>query len=409
MTHRPLFLLAAVAAGSLIALASIPAQANDGMRVNKRPALVITNKPNPGVSSHGMMSNMAVMNAPARTTPMNVTPASRPYRTPDITAAQLTGGAYYDGQTTMAGRKINELMGDLGGLQSLVVALDSRLSEIERRNDGQAAEYYAAIATINTQLQAGTTPGNPRLVQRLETAQGVLDTLAQNIADLNGMAVQIADAASRAAFLMSTIQTTYALSGAVEEDHQKLAGMEQSVNQEIATIDRLLNSVNDSITRAAAYLSTERSNLRTLALAVSKGDLYGRSLSNNPFAAAAATGGMQPASFGGAAGMGAATGPSGRPLVKIKFDKPSVQYEQPVYMAVSDAMQKYPDARFEIVAVHPTGGNPAQVAIESTRARRNAEQVLRTLTQMGLDGSRIDIGYAPSDSAATSEVHVNIR
>src|SRR5690606_8435478 len=98
-------------------------------------------------------------------------------------------------------------------------------------------------------------------------------------------------------------------------------------------------------------------------------------------AVAAPSGGIQQASFGGMA-----SGP--RPLVKIRFDKPNVQYEQPVYMAVSDAMQKYPDARFEIVAVHPTGGNAAQVAIESTRARRNAEQVLRTLTQMGLDGNR---------------------
>src|SRR5690606_6508668 len=116
------------------------------------------------------------------------------------------------------------------------------------RHDGQAAEYYAAIATINTQLQAGTTPGNPRLVQRLDTAQRVLDTLGQNIADLNGLAVQVAEAASQAGFLMNSVQTTYSLSGAVEEDHQKLRGMEESIMQEMAKVDRLLNSVNDSIT-----------------------------------------------------------------------------------------------------------------------------------------------------------------
>ncbi|MEZ5919436.1 MAG: hypothetical protein R3D66_05910 [Alphaproteobacteria bacterium] len=46
-------------------------------------------------------------------------------------------------------------------------------------------------------------------------------------------------------------------------------------------------------------------------------------------------------------------------------------------------MDRYPDARFDLVAVTPTGGNAAEVTNESTRARRNAERVLRTLTQMG--------------------------
>ena len=402
MTHRPIILLATAAA--LLAPVPAAAQGDTGMRINKRPALVITNNTTAPAATP---RSTGVIQSPVRSaaSAASITPAARPYRTEEITAAQLTGSNYFDGQQTLAGRKINDMLGDLGALQGRVGALDSRLSEIERRHDGHAAEYYAAIATISTQLQAGTTPGNPRLVQRLDTAGRVLDTLGQNIADLNGLAVQIADAASQAAFLMNTVQTTYSLSGAVEEDHQKLTGMEESINQEIARIDRLLNNVNDDITRSAAYLSTERANLRTLSLAVSKGDLYGRSLSGNPFAAAAVaapSGGIQQASFGGMA-----SGP--RPLVKIRFDKPNVQYEQPVYMAVNDAMQKYPDARFEIVAVHPTGGNAAQVAIESTRARRNAEQVLRTLTQMGLDGNRIDVGYAPSDSASTSEVHVNIR
>ncbi len=399
MTHRslPLFLAAvAVIAGSADALA------DSGMRVNKRPALVITNNPMAGVSSSSSMTQSPVRTAAQAA---SITPAARPYRTEEITAAQLTGGSYYNQADTLAGRKINDMMNDLGALQSRIRGLDSRLTEIERRNDGRSAEYYAAIATISTQLQAGTTPGNPRLVQRLETAESVLDTLGQNIADLNGLALQIADAASQAAFMMQSVQTTYSLSGAVEEDHQKLSGIEEKISEEIARTDKLLNSVNDNITRSAAYLSTERSNLRTLSLAVSNGDLYGRALSNRPFANAgpsASGGGIQPASFGGMS-----SGP--RPLVKIKFDKPDVQFEQPVYMAVNDAMQKYPDARFEIVAVHPTGGNAAQVAIESTRARRNAEKVLRSLTQMGLDGNRIDVSYAPSESAATSEVHVNIR
>ena len=170
-------------------------------------------------------------------------------------------------------------------------------------------------------------------------------------------------------------------------------------------------------------------------MAISSGDLFGRSLMGRPFSTAqqagfapavagtqygaqyvppsnvaplnsvAAAPGMMapiPAAFGGLPG-----GP--RPLVKIRFDRTDVAYEQPLYLAVNEALQRYPAARFELVAVHPNQGNSAQVAIESTRARRNAERVLRSLTQMGLEMDRIDLSYAPSTEAANNEVHLFIR
>jgi hypothetical protein len=96
-------------------------------------------------------------------------------------------------------------------------------------------------------------------------------------------------------------------------------------------------------------------------------------------------------------------------LVKIRFDRANVAYEQPVYMAVNEALQRYPNARFELVAVHPAGVNTAEGAIESTRARRNAEKVLRSLTQMGLTMDRIDMSYMPSNEATSSEVHLYVR
>jgi hypothetical protein len=95
--------------------------------------------------------------------------------------------------------------------------------------------------------------------------------------------------------------------------------------------------------------------------------------------------------------------------VKIRFDRPDVSYEQPVYSAVNEALRRYPDARFELVAVHPSNGNPAETAIESAQARRDAEKVLRSLTQMGLSLDRIDLSYMPSADAATDEVHLYVR
>ena len=386
-----LMLAAGIAAVVMLAAQDVHAQVD----MKKRPSLVITNQALPGNT--------------ASPSPLYAGPA----RTPEITSAQVTGNAYFQPTQTIVAQKVGELKSDLFGLQGRVNNLSGQLRSLQQRSLSQSAEYNASVATINTQLQSGTTPGNPRLVQKLQVAQGNLDRLSQNVADLNAMAVEAANAASMGSFLLEACRSAYGLSGAVEEDHASLSQVEDQVNTTIVTIDRLLNEVNDAITRTAAYLSAERGNIRTLSLAVTNGDYYGTSLASRPFSSAPI---MQPASY--TAGPGPATmgmpGPAAapgtpRPLVKIKFDQPNVDYQQAVYMAMNEAMQKYPNARFELVAVNPSAGNAAQIAIESTRARRNAETVLRSLSQMGIDVNRIDLSNLQSPEAKTNEVHIYIR
>lgn len=352
--------------------------------------------------------------------PMNITPPApqnyypQPTRAPEVTPDQLLGNNYYQPAETLVSRKISELRGDLLSLQGRIRGLSEKLNVLDKENQALSAEYYASTATISTQLQSGTTPGNPRLVQRLNVAQQNIEALAQNMADLNTLAVEIANLASVSSFLLEAVRSTYTLSGAVEEDHVLLSQLEDQINSTIVSVDRLLNQVNDDITRLATYLGTERNNVRTLALGVTNGDLYGKSLSNRPFSRAGLssirpTGAASPAS-GAPQLTNAQTRPSTpKPLAKIRFDKANVDYEQAVFIAVSDAMQRYPEGQFELVAVHPTRGNAAQVAIESTKARRNAERVLRSLTQMGLPLNTVDLSYRPSEGAKTNEVHLFIR
>jgi len=374
---------------------------------------------------------------------------SKPSVAPQTYPQQVIGPQYYnDGMETIVSRKVDDMRAELFSLQGNVASLSERLASLEVNGQTRAAEYYASVATISTQLQSGTTPGNPRLIQKLDVARDNLEQLSGNVADLNDLAVQISNSASMASYMLESARATYGLSGAVEEDHVRLAQLEDAVNNTIVVIERLLNNVNDDITRTTAYLGSERENLRTMSLAINTGDLFGKSLSNRPFSsvakaafvpvAASAYGGViQPPppvpsemeDFGGmpvpmpeqaayTAGPDSFPMPpvapagipaSPRPLVKIRFDRQDVAYEQPVYMAVNEALARFPNARFELVAVHPEKGNAAEVAIESTRARRNAERVLRTLTEMGVGMERIDLSYTPSVEATTNEVHLYVR
>ncbi|MGB4056559.1 MAG: hypothetical protein WBK77_00555 [Alphaproteobacteria bacterium] len=346
---------------------------------------------------------------------------SKPAQMKDITPDQVRGKTYFEPSQTLVTKKVDELNTDLQALQNKVTMLSANLNSLQREGEGKAAEYYAAVATINTQLQAGTTPGNPRLLKRVTQAEASLENLGSSVATLNQLAAETATTSSEASYLLEAVRAAYGLSGAIEEDHVRLSELEDGINNTIVIIERLLNNVNDDVTRTTTYLSSERNNLRTLALAVSNGDLYGKSLSNRPFSSVATP--YQEASLGTNAPVASDGYESARPyaaprpaplsgprmLVKIKFDRNDVNYEEPVYVAVNEALQRYPDAHFDLVAVHPTNGNAAEVAIESTKARRNAEKVLRTLTQMGLPLDHIDLSHKESAEAATNEVHLYVR
>jgi len=336
---------------------------------------------------------------------------SSPSVTEDITADRVLGADYFDPVNTMASQKVSEIQNEMYGLQGEVADAAQQLQTLEVLGQDLAANYYAAVATINTQLQSGTTPGNPRLKNRLTLAEDALDTLSGNIADLNTMAVKIADLASVSNFLQQQARAAYGLSGSVEEDHVALAQLEDEISNTAVAIERLLNNVNDNITRAAAYMATERANLRTLSLAVANGDLYGKSLSSRPFSMAESTDIVDRANM---TAMGQPTVQSvapntPRPLIKIRFDRPDVDYTQALYMSISDALQQFPNSQFELVAVSPGMGNPAKLAIESTKARRNAEKVLRNMVQMGVDTNRVNLANLTEDNIQHNEVHLYIR
>lgn len=359
-------------------------------------------------------TDMAAARAPALVISNDPLPASiasqvyaQPSMSPVITPNQVMGSYYQPGNTVVS-RKINEIQGDLANLQSTVAGISQKLVALQKTNQTTAAEYYASVATINTQLQSGTTPGNPRLLQRLSTAQSSLDQLDNNAQRLNDLSVEASNTASMGSFMLEGVRSAYGVSGAVEEDHVLLAQMEDSVNNTLTVIDRLQNNISDDMSRTSAYLNTERNNLRTLTLAVNNGDLYGKNLSNRPFSSIAReTNTVQTAATASPAAPPSPANP--RPLAKIRFDRPDVNYQQALYMGMNEAMSKYPNAHYEVVAVHPSMGNSAQVAIESTKARRNAEKVLRSMNEMGVPNNQIDISTAPSADATSSEVQIYIR
>ena len=115
-----------------------------------------------------------------------------------------------------------------------------------------------------------------------------------------------------------------------------------------------------------------------------------------------------PASLGSGGGLQIGHAPA-RPLVVIRFDRPNVDYQQILYAALNQALQNRPGASFQVVAVSPTRGNAASVQIAQSTARRHAQDVMRSMTDMGVPATRMGVASTTDPGATASEVRVFVR
>jgi hypothetical protein len=315
--------------------------------------------------------------------------------------------------TTFVGRKVEQLRSELTQFQGNVAVHQQELGAARDSASSNASAYFGTVAQINTRLQAGTTPGNPELVADWSRAQSMLDRMNSDVAKLNTIANEAASDSSFGNYVLNDIRSAYSLQGGVERDRAQLHDLENQTLASLTSVDQLLNNLSQEISRQSSYVTNERNNLVTLALAIQNGQLYGPSLANRTFAttpapsvagATALRQNTKPASARGARGK-----PVERPLVVIRFDQPDVPYQQPLYTAISRALERKPGATFTVMAVAPNAGSPAQVAVNTNASRQNAENVLRALTNMGLPANRVSLSATMSPDIQTNEVRVFVR
>jgi len=305
---------------------------------------------------------------------------------------------------TFVGQKISQLRGELIGLQRNIGGRNQQLQQIRSITAQNAQRYHGTVAAVQARLQLGTTPGNPVLINQWNEAQGDLDRLAGDIAAMNSLANLVATDSSLSSFILESVRATYGLSGAIDEDHRQLAILEDETNQTVVLIDRLLNELSEDVSRQTAYVGNERRNLTTLSLAIKNGELLGTSIVNRAYASAAPLSSSPPVSS-----TRSFASQNRRPLVVIRFDRADPPYQRALYTAVSQVVEQRPNAQFDLVAVTPNQGTPADVALNSSKAKKQAESVLRSLTEMGLPPNRVSLSSMTSPSANTNEVHIYMR
>lgn len=170
-------------------------------------------------------------------------------------------------------KSIEQLRSDQAALSNGIAAQQAQFNATRGQLAGDERTYAGLVSGITARLRAGTTPGNPDLVNQWNAAQGKLDAVTIGVGTLNSLASQVTTQASVAGYLLENVRATYRVGGAVDEDHRNLRSIEAETRRSMQQIDKLIVDLNAEIGRENTFLGRERGNLAALSYNVNIGRL----------------------------------------------------------------------------------------------------------------------------------------
>ncbi len=285
---------------------------------------------------------------------------------------------------------LRQIRGDLADIARSTAASDRSLQQL-RRVASQHSESYADLAArIESGLQSYPETADPLLQRRWRQALSALDRLASDDSALVRLIGRIAADGEAAAEALDALRSDIDLSGSSESQRAARDELVRDAEATAAALADMQAEAEQDLASMRAYIAAERANLQILRLAIANGEAYGISLANRAVA-----------DIAGRPDRPAPPQPGDTPLVVIRFDDGAIRYAQPLYRAASLALERRADAQFTLVAVGP------EPALDV--ARDHAEQVRRTLAEMGLPDDQLTESDWSDPDAAGAEVHLYVR
>jgi hypothetical protein len=297
-----------------------------------------------------------------------------------VTSASTLGGGAAEA-TSGAGRKAAELRGQLQRLETEVAEQTRQLNDVRHRLDDAANNVDTRAEGIETKLKSRSTPNDPQLLTDWNDAQGQLNSSSEEIGRLTNISTWATSDAALVSYILQSVRAANGQPGITDQERRQLAQLERDANRVSIDVDRLVSQASGEIASRNLFIAAAHRRLAALGPAITQGRI----------ASVVAT---RPAAAG-----------SGPALVTIRFDRPDVAYEEQLFGAVNEALERRPDVAFDVVAVSPPGA-PASSA---TASKRNIESVVQSLTGMGLPADRLRLSARTLADAAGNEVRIYPR
>lgn len=97
------------------------------------------------------------------------------------------------------------------------------------------------------------------------------------------------------------------------------------------------------------------------------------------------------------------------PLLTVRFNQDRVYYQQPLYNAVSRALEAKPSAKFKIVSLIPKTGDEKLNKRLTVEAQQRTNMFAQDMVKMGIPQSRFAVQYQPNNQVADPELHLFVE
>ncbi len=358
----------------------------------------------PSLSDEEVVAPPALEDVPATIesaeSPTQEIPPSQ-YAQPAVDQPQV---AYDTGPTgTFVGGKINQFRADLSSIQNAVSSHNNDFLRFKDLVDEQTSVYQGLSSAIRSRLQIGTTPGNPILVGQWNDAQRALEDIQNNVNNLQIVNNRVTADAALITHLKNAIDSSFFISGAIDEDHNQLKVLKDDVQRTSVLYARLMDELDEKISREIQILNAERQYMKELSADVEVGKFGGR-VSAPPTRSSQSTGTQNIEEAGSIDTVKIVPLNYDNAILVIKFDDTTFDYSTALFESISNALEQMPSANFEVVAVSPTGG-----ASFAEKARQRASEVFNKVVEMGVPSERVSLASSNSTSAQAEEVHIYLK
>ena len=165
-------------------------------------------------------------------------------KSPELTISNSSG--------SFVGKKVNEFTAEYNNIRTQVNKNAEELLKLQQDIYTSDEAYREIISSIEDRLEVGTTPSNPDLVASLAKAQENLGVLDSSIHRLSQISSNTIAEKEKLLALASTVNATYGIPGAYDEDHADLNEILGVISQqEIVTADIIAEVKSDIISQQA--------------------------------------------------------------------------------------------------------------------------------------------------------------
>lgn len=95
-----------------------------------------------------------------------------------------------------------------------------------------------------------------------------------------------------------------------------------------------------------------------------------------------------------------------KPLLIIRFNRPKVEYKQPLKNVVAKIIETKPEAVITLLTIVPVFDDEEKTASSRQIAEHNAKKVASVVEAAGVDEGNVKITYQDSTTVTMNEIHL---